>query len=345
MAFNNQPHNLGNSARSTGAKVPITFACGLYDRMQALYTAEVQPEGIDLNFINIDAPRKIFDRMSGNQEFDVSELSSSEFITRLSAGQCPFVALPVFPSRAFRHGFIAINTRSGIRSPKDLEGKRIGVPLYTMTAAIWIRGHLEHDYGVDLSNVHWVEGAINGPTTHGEPSVLPMVREVPITRNQSGKSLSQLLDEGQLDAIIGTTLPDARRHNPDIRRLFRDFREVEKAYYRRTGIFPIMHLIAIKRSTYERNPFIAQSLYRAFYESKQVGLAKMRNLAALRYMLPWLGDDLDELDAVFGDDPWPYGVEANRTTLATMMQYMVEQGVLKTELPVDELFVPFEDVR
>ncbi len=331
--------------RDTGAKVPITFACGVYDRMQALFTGEVQAEGIDLNFINIDAPRIIFDRMSGKQEFDVAEMSSSEYITRLSAGQCPFVALPVFPSRAFRHGFIAINARSGIRSPKDLEGKRIGVPLYTMTAAIWIRGHLEHDYGVDLSNVHWVEGSINSATSHGQPTVLPMLRDVPITRNQSGKSLSQLLDEGQIDAIIGTTLPDARRHNPDIRRLFPDFREVEKAYYRRTGIFPIMHLVAVKRSTYERNPFIAQSLYRAFCESKQIGLANMRNLAALRYMLPWLGDDLDELDAVFGDDPWPYGVEANRTTLATMMQYMVEQGVLGAALPVDELFAPLQDIR
>jgi hypothetical protein len=196
------------------------------------------------------------------------------------------------------------------------------------------------DYGVDLSTVHWVEGSINSPTGHGEPTVLPMLREVPITRNRSGKSLSQLLDEGEIDAILGTTLPDARRHNPDIVRLFPNFREVEKNYYKRTGIFPIMHVIAIKRTTYEKNPFIAQSLYHAFCESKQVALAKMRNVAALRYMLPWITDDLDELDAVFGDDPWPYGVEANRTTLATMMKYMVEQGLLKAELPVDELFLP-----
>jgi 4,5-dihydroxyphthalate decarboxylase len=331
---------LSGAAGSAGAGVPITFACGLYDRMQALYTGEVKPEGIDLNFLNIDAPRVIFDRMSGHQEFDVSELSSSEFITRLSTGNCPFVALPVFPSRVFRHSFLTINTRSGIREPKDLAGKRIGVPLYTMTAAIWMRGHLQHDFGVDLSGVQWVEGSINSATGHGEPSVLPLLRDVPITVNKSGKSLSQLLDEGEIDAIVGTTLPDAHRHNPDIRRLWPNFREVEKDYYKRTGIFPIMHLIAIKRSTYEKNPFIAQSLYRAFCESKQVGLSKMRNLAALRYMLPWLASDLDELDDVFGDDPWPYGVEANRKTLATMMQYMVEQGVLKAELAVDDLFVP-----
>jgi 4,5-dihydroxyphthalate decarboxylase len=330
MTINNQ---------SATANVPITFACGLYDRMQALYTGEVKPKGIDLNFEAIDAPRIIFDRMAGQQAFDVSELSCSEFITRQSAGDNAFVAIPVFPSRAFRHGFIAINKRAGISKPKDLEGKRIGVPLYTMSAAVWIRGHLEHEYGVDLSNVHWVEGSINSPTGHGEPTVLPMLRKVPITVNKSGKSLSQLLDEGEIDAIIGTTLPDSRRHNPEIVRLFPDFREVEKDYYKRTGIFPIMHLIAIKRATYEKNPFIAQSLYDAFNESKQVALNKMRNLAALRYMLPWLGDDLDELDTVFGGDPWPYGVDANRTTMATLMQYMVEQGVLKAEIPVDDLFL------
>jgi 4,5-dihydroxyphthalate decarboxylase len=330
-------------APAFGPKVPISFACGVYDRMQALYTGEVQAEGIDLDFINIDAPRKIFDRMSGKQEFDVAELSSTEFITRMSAGDKSFVALPVFPSRTFRHSFITVNRRSGIRTPKDLEGKRIGVPLYTMTAAVWIRGHLEHDYGVDLSGVQWVEGSINSATTHGQPTVLPMVRSAPITRNTTGKSLSQLLDEGEIDAIIGTTLPESRRHNPDIQRLFPDFREVEKAYFRRTGIFPIMHLVAIKREVYEKNPFIAQSLYTAFCESKRIGLHNMRNLAALRYMLPWLTDDLDELESVMGADPWTYGVEANRTTLATLMTYMVEQGLLKAELPVDQLFVPVKD--
>jgi 4,5-dihydroxyphthalate decarboxylase len=334
------PHAAPDSASEAGVRIPISFACGLYDRMQALYTGEVQPEGIDLDFINIDAPRAIFDRMAGQQVFDMSELSSTEFITRASAGDNSFVALPVFPSRSFRHGLITVNRRSGIRTPKDLAGKRIGVPLYTMTAAVWIRGHLQHDYDVDLSGVEWVQGSINGASGHGSPSVLPMVREVPVTVNHSGKSLSQLLDEGEIDAIIGTTLPQSIKHNPDIQRLFPDFREVEKAYYRRTGIFPIMHLIAIRREVYEKNPFMGPSLYRAFCASKQVALDKMRNLAALRYMLPWLADDLDELDAVFGSDPWTYGFEANRKTLSTLITYMTEQGLLATEYPVDALFVP-----
>jgi 4,5-dihydroxyphthalate decarboxylase len=214
--------------RPAASDVPISFACGVYDRMQALYTGEVKAQGIAFDFVNVDAPRVIFDRMAGGAEFDVAEFSCSEFITRASAGDRTFAALPVFPSRTFRHSFIAINKRSGIKTAKDLAGMRIGVPLYTMSAAVWIRNHLEHDYGVDLSGVQWVEGSINSPTPHGEPSVLPMLREVNITRNASSKSLSQLIDEGELDAIIGTTLPNSRKTNPDIVRLFPNFCEVEK---------------------------------------------------------------------------------------------------------------------
>ena len=318
----------------------LTFACGLYDRMIPLYSGEVRPEGIDLQYVPIDFPRNIFDRMAAGQEFDAAEMSSSEFISRLSAGQCPFVAIPVFPSRMFRTSFITINVKSGIGKPKDLEGKRVGVPLYTMTAAVWNRGHLQHEYGVDFSTVHWVQGSINNPGAHGEPSVLPLLKPVPIEINDSGKSLSQLLDERAIDAIIGTTLPAAMRHNPDIRRLFPDYRELEKAYYRRTGIFPIMHLTVIRREVYERHPFVAASLYRALCESKKIALAKMRNLASLRYMLPWLSSHLEELDEVFGDDPWPYGVEANRATLQALVNYMVEQSLVAAPVPVDDIFVP-----
>src|ERR1700739_126313 len=147
--------------------LPITFACGLYDRMLALYTGDVKPEGIDLNFIAIEQPRPIFDRMSGGQEFDVAEYSLSEFTQRYTRNECPFVAIPVFPSIAFRMGYIAINKKSGIKTPKDLEGKRIGVPLYTMTAAIFINGILHHEFGVDLSKIHWVQSAMNTSGAHG----------------------------------------------------------------------------------------------------------------------------------------------------------------------------------
>lgn len=328
-----------------GGAVPLTLASSLYDRMQALYTGEAKPEGIDLNFVAIDSPREIFDRFAGGEEFDVAELSCSEFIARFSAGQCPFVALPVFPSRVFRHGFITINKSAGISAPKDLEGKRVGVPLYTMTAAIWIRAHLQHEYGVDLSTIDWVEGAINAPGGHGEPSVLPLLREIPITQNRSGKSLSQLLSEGEIDAIIGTSLPDSRHHDKDVQRLFPNFREVEKDYYRRTGIFPIMHLLAIRRATYEKHPFVARSLYRALCESKRIALARMRSINALRYMLPWMPDYVEETEAVFGADPWPYGVEANLPTLRALMTYMVEQGLIRDAIPIEALFVAVDQER
>ena len=316
----------------------LRFACSLYDRMLPLYLGEVRPDGIDLDFVAIDSPREIFDRMAGGLEFDAAEMSSSEFISRRSAGEKSLVAIPVFPSRVFRHGFIAVGP--GIKTPRDLEGKRIGVPLYTMTAAIWIRGHLQHEYGVDLSTVRWVQGSINSAGAHGNPTVLPMAKSVPIEVNDSGRSLSQLLDEGRIDSIIGTSLPEAIRHNPDIGRLFPNFVELEKDYYKRTGIYPIMHLIAIKREIYERYPFVASSLYDAFVESKKIALGKMFSSRALRYMTPWLMRDIDEIHEVFNGEPWPYGIEPNRKTLQALMTYLVDQSLIAKPIPVDDLFVP-----
>src|SRR5713226_2759728 len=182
------------------AKLPLTFACGLYDRMLRLYTGEVQPAGIDLKFLANDEPRDIFDRMGGKLEFDASEMSSSEFISRFGAGQCPFVAIPAFASRVFRHGFIFYNRRSGIRMPKDLEGKRVGVPLYTMSAAIWIRGLLQHEYGVDLAKIRWVQGAVNHAGSHGDPHVLPLLKPVPIEQAPHARPLNDLIEEGFVDA-------------------------------------------------------------------------------------------------------------------------------------------------
>jgi 4,5-dihydroxyphthalate decarboxylase len=322
------------------AKLSLTFACALYDRMQPLYTGEVQAEGINLNFIAIDQPRPIFDRMSGGQEFDVAEYSSSEFVQRYANKQCPFVALPVFPSRAFRHGFIAVHRKAGINRPKDLEGKRVGVPLYTMTAAIFIRGLLQHEYGVDMSKIKWVQGAMNTPNAHGSPTVLPLLKPVEIEENRSGKSMSDLIEERVVDATLGTSLPEAIRHNPDIQRLFPDYEQLEKDYYKRTRIFPIMHLVAIRKDVYEKYPFIASSLYDAMVRSKEIALQKMFNLRALRYMTPWLMRDIDEIYDIFDGDPWPYGVEPNRPTLEALVQYLTDQHLIAKPVPVDELFVP-----
>ncbi len=320
----------------------LSFACGNYDRMDALKSGEVAPEGIDLDFIGIDAPREIFDRMMGESAFDVSELSSSEFVSMTASGDRRFVALPVFPSKAYRHGFFCINRRAGIAAPKDLAGKRIGVPLYTQTAAVWCRGHLAEDYGVDLSGVEWVEGAVEKGGTHGTPSAPPLLKPARIVRNETGRSLSELLAEGGIDALLGSRLPDSLRTHPDVVRLFPDFREVEKALYRTRRIHPIMHLVAIRRELHEADPWIAQSLYDAFEASRALALERMRNSAAQRYMLPFLVSDLEEIDEVFGGDPWRYGVEPNRPTLEALVRYLKDQHFIAEAMPVDSLFVPVE---
>jgi 4,5-dihydroxyphthalate decarboxylase len=230
-----------------------------------------------------------------------------------------------------------------VREPKDLAGKRIGVPLYTQTAAVFMRGLLAEDYGVDFSGVHWIEGAINQAAPHGRPTVLPVLRPVSITANQTGRSLSDLIAAGEIDAILGTSLPASIKTSPDVVRLFPDFREREKDYYRRTRIFPIMHTVAIRRDVYAAHPFVAQSLYAAFCAAKDRALEKMRYLGALRYMLPWLTADVDEIDEVFGGDPWPYGIEPNRPTLEAAIRYLHDQSLIAAPLAVEDVFEPLRD--
>jgi len=322
------------------SKLQLSFACALYDRMLALYTGEVKPDGIDLNFIAVDEPRPIFDRMSGGQEFDVAEYSSSEFIQRFANRDCPFVAIPVFPSIAFRLGFIAINRKSGIKSPKDLAGKRIGVPLYTMTAAIFINGILQNEFGVDLSKVHWVQSAMNTSGSHGHPTVLPLLKKISIENNATKKTLGQLLAEGVIDATLGTSLPNEIRSNPDVVRLFPNYVELDKDLYKRKKIYPIMHLVAIKKSVYERYPFVATSLYDAFVKSKKIALDKLFNLRAVRTMTPFLMREIDDIWEVFNGDPWPYGVEPNRQTLEALVRYQQDLGLIDKPVNIDDLFVP-----
>jgi 4,5-dihydroxyphthalate decarboxylase len=319
------------------SRLRLTLACGFYDRTDALRTGEIVPEGIDLNFLAIEGPREIFDRMGGNQEFDVAEFSSSEFISRLARGNCPFVALPVFPARVFRHGYIYVNRNAGIRSPRDLNGKRIGVPLYTMTAAVWIRGHLAHQYGVDTASITWVEAATSEPGRHGDPSAPPLLRPARIEHDSRNRSLSELLANGEIDAIAGSQRP---RPHPDIVPLFEDAKSVERAFYQETRIFPIMHLVVIRRDVYERDKWIANSLFKAFVAAKDRAVARMHKTGAHPYMLPWVHDDIAEIDRVFGGDPFPYGIDANRPTLEALMQYMVEQHFIPKAMPLDAVFVP-----
>lgn len=326
-------------------RVSLTLACGLYDRMLDLYRGAVVPEGIDLTFVDLDGShgaREIFDRMGATLEFDLAEMSSSEYIQRRVAGDDAMVALPVFPSRVFRHGMITINRNSGIRQPKDLEGKRIGVPVYIMSAATWMRGILASEYGVDLSTIKWIEGGINEPGPHGAPTHLPVQGEIEIHANESGKPLSTLLEEGEIDAIVGTVLPDSLHSSANVVRLFPDYRRVERDYFRKTGIFPIMHLVVLRRHTYEARPSIAGSLFDAFCESKDRANARMHDFGTLQYALPWMTADVDEIDDIFDGDAWPYGIEPNRHTLAAFIDYLADQGISTGTIAVDDLFVPVD---
>jgi 4,5-dihydroxyphthalate decarboxylase len=324
-------------------RLALTFACCRYDRMEAIREGSVVPEGVDLNCLTLKSGREVFDRMVGGQEFDVAELSASEFISLAGGGDDRFVALPVFPSRVFRHGYIFINTRSGIRTPEDLAGKRVGLPLYTQTAAIWARGHLRHQFGVDLAAIRWVQGAVEQAGTHGKPHAPPLLRPVAIEQNASGEPLSMLLARGEVDALIGSRKPENFGRHPDIARLFPDYRALERELYQNSKIFPIMHLIAMRRDLYERHPWLATSFYNAFVESKRRALARMRYAGSLAVMLPWLQSEIEEIDAVFGGDAWPYGIEPNRPTLQALIQYMVEQHFISEAIPIEDLFVPILD--
>jgi 4,5-dihydroxyphthalate decarboxylase len=308
--------------------------------MEAIREAADRIEGIDLNCITLTTGREVFDRMVGGHEFDVAELSASEFISLSGRGDCPFVALPVFPSRVFRHGYIFINVRSGIRTAKDLEGRRIGVPLYTQTAAIWVRGHLAHQFGVDLDSIEWVEGAVERSGRHGRPHPPPLLRPARIVPSPDPEPLGALLARGTIDALIGSRKPDELGSNPDVARLFPEHRRLERELWQASRIFPIMHLVVIRRELYRRHRWIARSLYDAFVESKRRALARMRYAGSLSAMLPWLVDEVEEIDRLFGGDAFPYGVERNRPTLQALLSYMVEQHFIAPGLAVEDLFVP-----
>jgi 4,5-dihydroxyphthalate decarboxylase len=209
-----------------------------------------------------------------------------------------------------------------------------------MTAAIFIRGILQHDYGVDFSNCTWVQGAINEKGSHGSPTVLPLLKPIKIEQGPAHKSLDDMIQEGIIDATIGTSMPESFRTNPTVARLFPDFVERERDHYRRTKIYPIMHCVAIKKAIYEKYPFVATSLFNAFQRAKEIALTRMYNQRALRYMLPWLPRDIDEIYEFFDGDPWPYGVEENRPTLEALVQYLQDQHLTNWKPTLEELFAP-----
>jgi 4,5-dihydroxyphthalate decarboxylase len=320
-------------------KLFLTVACGEYDRTKALQDGTVQPEGIRLNYVPLQA-EEIFWRMGRHREFDVSEMSLSNTITWTAKGNCPFVAIPVFPSRFFRHSCIFINEKSGVRDPEDLKGKRIGAPEYSITAAVWIRGFLSDEHGVRAQDAQWLVGGQEEPGRK-ERVELRLPPEIKVSPIADDKTLNGMLESGEIDALISARSPSCFvKKAPGIRRLFPNYKEVEVDYYKRTKIFPIMHVVVIRREIYERNPWVARSLYKAFSEAKEKCYQAMRISNTLAYTLPWLFADIDELREIFGGDWWPYGIEANRHVLETLIRYMGEQGLLAKDIKVDEVFAP-----
>ncbi len=322
------------------ANLPITFACGPYDRMEALNLGEIRPDGIDLRYLPIQSPPEIFARMIKTQSFDVSEMSLAHYCIMKTRGDFPYVALPVFPSRVFRHGYIFININSGISEPGDLAGKRVGVQEYRQTAGVWVRGILQHEFGVDLDTIQWVEGGVNAPRAPDDEMDLRPIRELSIEIIPSDQTLNDLLEAGEIDAYYGARRPQALDNGRNVARLLPNYRELEKDYYQRTGFHPIMHTVVMREDLYREHPWVAENLYKACEQSKAWALKQMRFSGAQRLMLPWLYDEIAEMDAVLGPDPWPYGLEANRATLEAFNQYLVEQHFLERPLPIEELFAP-----
>jgi len=315
------------------AKLRLNLACGPYDRTQALRDGTVQAEGIDLTYIQLQ-PAEIFWRMLQFKEFDASEMSLSNYTTLVSEGNSPFIAIPVYPSRVFRHGYFFINTDKGIKTGADLKGKRGGVPEYSMTAAVYMRGVMQHEFGVKPSDVEWVQGR-----TDRLGRKLPS--DVKLTQAPAGTELGDMLERGELDFIITANNPlSFRRGAKNVRRLFPNYAEVEKEYYKRTKIYPIMHTVVIRRDIYDRDPWVALNLYKAFSQSKEWCYRNITETGSPKASFAWLQSMIEEEQAVFGEDWYSYGIEQNRPSIEALLQYTHEQGLTGRRIKLEELFAP-----
>jgi 4,5-dihydroxyphthalate decarboxylase len=315
----------------------LSLACWDYDRTRALADGRVQPDGIDLVYLNQPVEETFF-RMMKFREFDASEMSLSSYVASLGRSEPPFIAIPAFPSRYFRHSCIFVSAKSGIRKPEDLKGKRVGVPEYQMTAPVWIRGILSDDHGVSVTDVEHCPGGEEEPGRDEKIRLnLPgAIRLRPIGPTQT---LSRMLADGELDALVTARAPSTFHSQPDkVKRLFPDYVEQEKAYYRRTRIFPIMHTVVIRRDVYRANPWVAQSLYKAFTAAKAKAFEMYRQTAALPAMLPWLVAHVEETRREMGEDWWPYGLAPNRHVLEAFLRYHHEQGLSRRRFAPEALF-------
>jgi 4,5-dihydroxyphthalate decarboxylase len=311
----------------------LTFACGDYDRTQPLIDGTIKPEGLELNWLTLPHG-EIWRRMLNYYEFDASELSLSSYLIARTLGK-PLIAIPVFPARAFRHSYIFVNAKSGIKEPRDLEGKKVGLAEFQQTATVWVRGTLQHEYGVDLEKIKWFIW------TRQSRMEIEIHKDYDVEQIPDGEKPDQWLIEGRLDAVICASLfPSFLRGHASIRRLFENSREVEAAYYRKTGLFPIMHTVAMREDLWREAPWIAISLFKAFQRAKELAYQKIEDVSPYKISLVWFREPLQEQLEILGEDPWPYGLSRNRKTVETLMAYLNEQGLASKRLPVEELFAP-----
>ena len=307
----------------------ITIGMRDYDHCRALVNGRVKVDGADLKFVNISPPSQIFLRMLHDEEFDASEMSLSNFMIAMGKDDRRFVAIPIFPSRVFRHSYIWINTKAGIAKPADLKGKKVGIADYSMTALLFVRGLLQHEYGVMPEDLHWFRRRAE----HVAVQIPPGIRIDNIGKDQT---LDGLLEAGELDAVAVTSPPRAfLQGSPLVARLFPDCRAVEADYYRRTNIYPIMHMTVMRRTIYEQDPTLAVRLSQGFQAAKELAFEDYdEGLASL----PWVNLDMEFARQVLGADVAPYGVKHNAATLEAATLYSHEQGLTKRHFAVDELF-------
>jgi 4,5-dihydroxyphthalate decarboxylase len=335
--------------------IPITVASGEYDRIRAIRDGTVKVEGCAVTY-HVVEPNQLFVRNLKAQEFDVSEMSFSTYIALRDQGKAHYTAIPVFLSRAFRHSAIFVRTDRGIASPADLKGKRVGTPEYFTTMLVWMRGLLSDEYGIKPSDLRWRLGPLERPALASAPS-LPAgptgsAADIEIETIPAGKTLTGMLAEGELDAVFSARPPSCFRHAPPspppqtaggraaVARLFPDYRAAEQAYYRKAGVYPLMHAVGIRNSLVEHHPWMAGSLCHAFARAKEIAVADFGKLSAFAVTLPWIEAEYRATQAVLGEDIWPYGVAANRKAIETLCRYLHEQGFTQRRMGVDELFAP-----
>ena len=321
------------------AQLPVSVCFWNYDRTMPMADGRVAIEGCDATF-HIRRPEDAFHRAFYHAEYDITELSFSRFMARYSEDNVAYDVIPVFPSRAFRHSGVYVNSDAGIRKPADLAGKRIGCAEYQLTANVWIRGILEDEYGLKPSDYTTFRGGMEEPGRI-EKAALSLPPEVQIQEIGPAQTLSRMLESGDIDALFTPRAPSSfTQGTGGVQRLFEDTYRAERDYFERTRIFPIMHVIAVRREVYEENRWVAQSLLKGFTQAQQMAYQDLRETAGLKIMLPWLIQHLAETEDVMGNDFWPYGLEPNVKTLSTLMRYHYEQGLSHRQLTPEEIFAP-----